>query len=283
MLAPESFPLTTRQFRHTTIAGAREKPTGHWRQREPDLGSVPAIYWMYILGSGGHTTEMLQAIRGHAKLNENAHRRYLFTSGDQNSLYHIQALERHFAWDHRLLSDGVGTSDICQIQRARSVHQSYLSSIFTSIRTVGDVIVALTKAPTKRPTSTYGDVFRYPKVIVTNGPGTGFIVCLVAHLLKMFYVIPESCCKVIYIETWAHVTSLSLTGKLFHWFDLADLYIVQHKPLAYKYGKYFLVVVDTPETRKARFQYPPSREDLVAMEQKSGAPDVAAKHRGQQL
>ncbi len=71
----------------------------------------------------------------------------------------------------------------------------------------------------------------------------------------------------IYIETWAHVTTLSLTGKLFHWFNLADLYVVQHKPLAYKYSKYFLVVVDTPETLKARYQYPPSRDDLLAMKQ----------------
>ncbi len=107
---------------------------GDWRQREPDLGNLAGVYWMYVLGSGGHTAEMLQAIRSHTKLGDKTHRRYLFTSGDRNSRYHIESLEKNLAWDFHVRPDEVGTSDICQIQRARSVHQNYLSSIFTSLQ-----------------------------------------------------------------------------------------------------------------------------------------------------
>ena len=68
--------------------------------------------------------------------------------------------------------------------------------------------------------------------IVTNGPANGFIVCLVAHLLKILYLVPQNRLRIVYIESWARSRTLSLTGKLFVRTGIADLVCVQHQTLA---------------------------------------------------
>ncbi|MEG1705518.1 MAG: PssD/Cps14F family polysaccharide biosynthesis glycosyltransferase [Clostridia bacterium] len=65
-----------------------------------------------------------------------------------------------------------------------------------------------------------------PKVVVTTGAHTGGIVCFIA---KIFFK------KVIYIESMAKVTSLSMTGKIMYLF--ADKFFVQWEELEKKYKK----------------------------------------------
>jgi beta-1,4-N-acetylglucosaminyltransferase len=171
----------------------------------------------------------------------NVHRRYVVTSGDSSSVSAMQKLENKiqaaFPSDLR-----TGTFDCLPIPRARHVHQPFYTAPFTTIQSAMHIVRVLTRRPESRPHSMFGDDFRYPHVIVTNGPGTGFVVCVVAYMLKLFMITPQDRLKVVYVESWARSQSLSLTGKLFHLTGLADLFLVQQQSLARKFDKQYIGV-----------------------------------------
>jgi beta-1,4-N-acetylglucosaminyltransferase len=195
---------------------------------------LPAVYFLYVLGSGGHTTEMLETIRRKWVPQANMHRRYLVTTGDQDSINRVLELELLM---HRCFPDErSGTRDTFEVPRARKVHQPFWTAPFTCLNTAIHTINALTAEPNARPTTRHGNMFKYPHVVITNGPATGFIVCLVAHLLKIFYLVPRNRLKMVYVESWARSRSLSLTGRLFLWTGIADLFGVQHEELARRIG-----------------------------------------------
>ncbi|WP_438768714.1 PssD/Cps14F family polysaccharide biosynthesis glycosyltransferase [Limosilactobacillus reuteri] len=69
-----------------------------------------------------------------------------------------------------------------------------------------------------------------PDIIISTGALTTVPICIFAKLMKK---------KVIYIESFARITTPSLTGKILYHF--ADLFIVQWKELlkVYPKAKYF--------------------------------------------
>ncbi|KAK4204683.1 family 1 putative glycosyltransferase [Triangularia verruculosa] len=170
------------------------------------------------------------------------HRRYVLTSGDQDSLRRLLSLESLVDWAFlgSLAGSGsahvVGTRDTFTIPRARKVHQPLYTAPYTSLVAAIASIKALTTIPSTRyATEADRSAYKYPHVIVTNGPGTGFIIALVAYILKLVAIIPATHCKVVYIESWARTTGLSLTGKLFYGTGIAEVFGVQHQELAEKY------------------------------------------------
>ncbi|AEO71217.1 glycosyltransferase family 1 protein, partial [Thermothielavioides terrestris NRRL 8126] len=196
----------------------------------PDTSRLPAVYFLYVLGSGGHTTEMLEIIKRHFKPQSNQHRRYLVGIGDQDSLDRVIKLEATIrrAYDR----ESAGTIDAFHVPRARRVHQPLWTAPLTCLLTAVHAVNALTREPDARPRTRHGAQFKYPHVVVTNGPATGFIVCAVAHLLKLFCLVPPGRLKMVYVESWARTRSLSLTGRLFRWSGIADVFCVQHERLA---------------------------------------------------
>ncbi|KAL2160182.1 hypothetical protein VTH06DRAFT_1838 [Thermothelomyces fergusii] len=225
-------------WRHVSLCRAHPRPeTGRrWIRRRdpatPNTAGLPAVYFLYILGSGGHTSEMLETIKRQFVPQANAHRRYLVATGDQDSLDRLVRLE---CLIRRCLPAGdprAGTVDAVRVPRARRVHQPLWTAPLSCLATAVHAVRALTREPGCRPASRHGAGFKYPHVVVTNGPATGFVVCLVAHLLKMFYLVPEGRLKMVYVESWARSRSLSLTGRLFRWSAVADVFCVQHEGLA---------------------------------------------------
>ncbi|KAK4157657.1 glycosyltransferase [Chaetomidium leptoderma] len=223
-------------WRHVSIKREHPRPqTGRrWISRRdpstPDTSGLPAVYFLYILGSGGHTSEMLETIKRKFVPQANAHRRYLVTTGDQDSLDRVVKLESLI---HRCFPDPrAGTLDTFQVPRARKVHQPFWTAPLSCLATAIHAINALTREPNARPYTRHGAQFKYPHVVITNGPATGFIVCLVAHALKLFYLVPPTRLKMVYVESWARSRSLSLTGRLFLWSGIADMFCVQHEALA---------------------------------------------------
>lgn len=201
----------------------------------PDLSHLPAVSYLYVFGSGGHTTEMAALIKLSFKSNKNQHRRYIITDGDQHSQNQERSLESLI---QRSCTDGAaGTYDTIIVPRARKVYQSYASSVYTSLRCALDILVALTTIPAQRGGTTNAKEFQYPHVIVTNGPGTGFIVGLMAHVLKVLYLAPQDRLRVVFVETWARTQNLGLTGKLFYWTDIPDVFVVQSETLSKIVGK----------------------------------------------
>lgn len=74
--------------------------------------------------------------------------------------------------------------------------------------------------------------FEYPDVIITNGPATAVIVLLAAMFLKFVGVAPVGNMKTIYVESWARVKTLSLSGKVLLRMGICDRFLVQWEALA---------------------------------------------------
>ncbi|KAK3387504.1 oligosaccharide biosynthesis protein Alg14 like-domain-containing protein [Podospora didyma] len=240
-------------FRHVSLKFERPHVGRDWisrgNQRQsstsiPDIDYLPAVYFLYVLGSGGHTTEMLEIIRQKIHGQPNQHRRYVINKGDSSSQERVQQLEsiiRDAYPDER-----VGTRDAFLIRRARDVHQSALTAPLTCLMSAGQAVLALTREPKSRPAARYGYQFKYPHVVVTNGPATGFIICVVARLLKIFYLVPQNRLKMVYIESWARTQTMSLTGRLFAWTGIADMVCVQHQSLARRTGAEYIGAIAAP-------------------------------------
>ena len=159
----------------------------------------------------------------------NFHRRYLVTSGDHISLKHLKAFEERVKEGKK----ASGTYDTFVVTRARRVHQPLSTVPWSALRSILDIFPVLLSRP---KAATVGKLMAYPDVIVTNGPATGFFVALLAHMLKIFYVVPEDKMQVLFIESWARIKTLSLTGKLLYYTGIPDLFLVQHEDVARKYG-----------------------------------------------
>lgn len=238
---------TKQKWRHRALKRATQAETRgrvfmEARPRpRPRTGHLPAVYFLYVMGSGGHTAEMSEMIRRKFSGQRNTHRRYVSTTGDEHSAASI-AMTETLIKDAYIDGNG-GTWDHFQVKRARAVHQPLYTAWFTSIWSALNIVNALSREPNERPYDKHGQLYKYPHVVITNGPGTGFILCLVAHLLKIFYLVPQNRLKLVYVESWAHTRTLSLTGKLFHWTSIADLFCVQHRDLAEKFGKHYVGLV----------------------------------------
>ncbi|KAI0205700.1 oligosaccharide biosynthesis protein Alg14 like-domain-containing protein [Astrocystis sublimbata] len=184
-------------------------------------------YVLLVCGSGGHTAEMVQMVERSIRAEKSSHRRWAVGKDDHKSYDKIMAFEKRLLdrFSHHCLDSG--TFDIVRFGRARHVHQSWLTTPFTAILSLLGIARILTTSPHEQNKS----ISRYPGVIVTNGPGTGFLFLLVARALKLIRYVPGSRMRTIYVESWARVKSLSLTGRLIRKFRLADVFIAQSRHL----------------------------------------------------
>lgn len=213
----------------------KKKKANFNNKAQSDLSRLPAASYLFVLGSGGHTTEMFSLVKLSQKPYIHTHRRYMMNVGDTHSLEQAKMFEEDIA--SRYPNGSAGTSDLVTVTRARSVHQSYITSVFTSLKCFFEIVGALTSIPSIRLDMPNAEAFRSPHVIVTNGPGTGFIVGLVAFVLKAFRIVPQDRLKVVFVETWARTHSLGLTGKLFNLTKIADVFVVQSEGLAKAFDK----------------------------------------------
>lgn len=151
---------------------------------------------MIVLGSGGHTAEMLQLLKGVVSgRGVGTKRVYVVAKTDGLSARKAIAFEQS-------LRDSAGTPldaepahkyEIEYIDRAREVGQSYLTSVIStlySLLTTARLIVRTR-----------------PGMLLVNGPGTCLPVVVWARVFG-------GGCKVYYIESIARVDRLSLTGRV---------------------------------------------------------------------
>ena len=108
--------------------------------------------------------------------------------------------------------------EIIRIPRSRHVHQSWLTTPFTTIYSffISLVVVWTTS----------------PDLIVANGPGTCIPLCLSAWIFTRLYLLR---CKILFVESFARVKKLSLSGRIMYYF--ADRFIVHWPGLIKKYPK----------------------------------------------
>eukprot|EP00770_Monocercomonoides_exilis_P010136 MONOS_10085.1-p1 / transcript=MONOS_10085.1 / gene=MONOS_10085 / organism=Monocercomonoides_exilis_PA203 / gene_product=Alg14 family oligosaccharide biosynthesis protein / transcript_product=Alg14 family oligosaccharide biosynthesis protein / location=Mono_scaffold00443:6301-7096(+) / protein_length=175 / sequence_SO=supercontig / SO=protein_coding / is_pseudo=false len=167
---------------------------------------------MIVLGSGGHTKEML-ALLNEIDLSRFNKRVYVIGATDSLSEGKAEAFENdHFA--------KAQSYKVVRIPRSREVLQGALSAIFPTVKSILASICV---------------VFRYrPEIILCNGPGTCFPICVAAFVLKFFW---NSRIKVVFVESYCRVTTLSTTGKLLYYLPLSDGFVVQWPSLLEKYSQ----------------------------------------------
>lgn len=165
------------------------------KRHKPREKSSP-VKTMIILGSGGHTAEMLRIVE-RLNIKNYSPRVYVYAQTDKLSSEKVRDLEA-----------GNKDYNIVDIYRSREVRQSYFTSVWTTVLATLDSIPILWK--------------ERPELILCNGPGTCVPLCVVAFLLKALCF---SQTVIVFIESFCRVKTFSLTGKILYY--IADYVIVQ--------------------------------------------------------
>ena len=167
---------------------------------------------MIILGSGGHTGEILLMIQ---KLDFNKFSSCYFVSShnDKNS--------ENKAKESIPIDKYKNTKFIfLKIYRSRNVGQSFISSIPTTLYALFQSFFILIK-------------YR-PNMVVTNGPGVAFPILFIGYILRILMILCEF--KIMFIESYCRTKSISLCGKIVE--PLCDRFIVLWKNLESKKREY---------------------------------------------
>jgi len=173
----------------------------------------PSAKVVIVLGSGGHTAEMLRLIEP-LDFDKYTSRIYVVSSGD--------TLSEGKARDFELGKQGIGDKkfyDIITVPRARRVGQTWLTTPFSVLQCLLGSIRAVLVNP-------------LPDAVICNGPGTCVLICLAALIPRFFGV---KHIHIVYVESFARVTALSLSGKILLY--LSDRFFVQWPELARKYPR----------------------------------------------
>lgn len=117
---------------------------------------------------------------------------------------------------------------IATVHRARNIHQPLYTTPFSALQTLLAAFTPLLSSPESAaiPSSDL------PDLIITNGPATAVILVLAAFLLRFFNIRgaeSRGLCRTIYVESFARVKTLSLSGKLL--VRVVDRFLVQWKEL----------------------------------------------------
>jgi len=157
-----------------------------------------------VLGSGGHTAELLGLVKSLDPLLYSPRTYYLAVT-DKFSEQKAKVLEENLK---------AGEYSIVRVPRAREVGQSLISSLPSTLLAGLACIPPLIRAP--------------PQLLLCNGPGTCLPLIVLARILSTI-----SPCTIVYVESVCRVTSLSLTARLaspfvnkilVQWPELAEAY-----------------------------------------------------------
>ncbi|GKZ28768.1 UDP-N-acetylglucosamine transferase subunit [Aspergillus brasiliensis] len=236
------------------LAKSQNSQIPKWRPR-----NTP-IHLLVVLGSGGHTAEMFSMLR-RMKLDPSkfTHRTYIVSSGDNFSA--TKAVEFETTQLNAKFASSDPSYTIVTVPRARLVHQSYLTAPFSTLNSFWSCLLVLRGLhPDQDRQSRLASHLPspYPDLILTNGPATAVCVIVAARLLRLWLLLcaivsPSSHkrstppsdtvtdlepvpgtyqLRTIFVESWARVTTLSLSGKLL--LPLTDRFLVQWPALAGK-------------------------------------------------
>jgi beta-1,4-N-acetylglucosaminyltransferase len=192
---------------------------------------------MIVLGSGGHTAEMLKLLTS-LDLERYTPRCYVIAATDNHSMTKMEQFESAHNRSHFSDNTKSGTKKLEEkmkeaqkvkgletdwtnvravvIPRSREVGQSYISSVWTTLVALKQALAVV--------------FYHRPNLLLCNGPGTCVPICAAAYLLK-FLGLKDV--RIIYVESIARVETLSLSGKILYY--LANHFLVQWPQLRNKY------------------------------------------------
>ncbi|XP_042011209.1 UDP-N-acetylglucosamine transferase subunit ALG14-like isoform X1 [Salvia splendens] len=172
---------------------------------------------LIILGSGGHTAEMLNLL-GVMQMERFKPRCYIAAATDNMSLQKARVMEDTLK--NKAEADTICASEFLQIYRSREVGQSYITSVGTTLSALAHALWLMIKIR--------------PQVILCNGPGTCIPLCAIAFVFKVLGIRWSS---IFYVESIARVRRLSLSGLLLYKLRMADQLFVQWPQLKSKYPR----------------------------------------------
>ncbi|XP_013786577.1 UDP-N-acetylglucosamine transferase subunit ALG14 homolog [Limulus polyphemus] len=182
------------------------------------VAKIPFVKVMAIIGSGGHTSEIIQLI--HSLSYTYYPRIYVIASSDKMSQDKVLELEQklqvHATQQH--CKEHYQEFCIEKIPRSREVHQSWITTVISTIYSILHSVPLLLR--------------HKPDMILCNGPGTCVPVCLVAFFLS---VIGMKKSTIVYVESICRVQTLSLSGQILYYF--ADYFFVQWPQLKARYTR----------------------------------------------
>ncbi len=206
------------------------------------------IKTMIVIGSGGHTREMLKIVE-QLNCRRFSPRIYIMANTDTNSFTKITAVEEALRRKLKTGGENEGMEKaavrdasadpeeeaykICYIPRSREVHQGYATSM---VSTLIATVYAMGVVAKHRP-----------ELILCNGPGTCVPICIAGFLARVLYLSNSS---IIFVESFCRVKTYSLTGKILKY--LADMVIVQWPELLSQSGSHFsrMVYLNDDEDNK---------------------------------
>ncbi|OWF39128.1 UDP-N-acetylglucosamine transferase subunit ALG14 homolog isoform X2 [Mizuhopecten yessoensis] len=165
---------------------------------------------LVVVGSGGHTREILTLMSG---LGEHyTPRYYVMATTDTMSEGKIQDFESKKG------KDNSENFKIYKIPRSREVKQSWITTVLSTLQAM------LVCFPL---------VFRLrPNIILCNGPGTCIPLCTAGFLLK---ILTLGKTQIIYVESVCRVETLSMSARLLYY--VADDIFVQWDRLQKRYPR----------------------------------------------
>ena len=177
-----------------------------WYTCSTPVRAAHTLRTLFVLGSGGHTSEMLSILSG-LDLIRYSPRHYVLASSDETS-------------PRRLVDMGLADVGVTfeKVPRAREVGQSYFFSLFSTLYAFVYSTILLLRIR--------------PRILICNGPGTCVPICLAAVIIRnvtLFYI------QIVYIESICRVRTLSLSGKILY--PLANQFLVQWQDLTIDYPK----------------------------------------------
>ncbi|KAI3705517.1 hypothetical protein L1987_75756 [Smallanthus sonchifolius] len=173
---------------------------------------------LVVLGSGGHTAEMINLLSVLPK-DRFAPRFYIAAATDNMSLQKARVFED--ALDDKTSLQGPEPTQFMQIYRSREVGQSYITSVGTTLFALGHALWLMVKIR--------------PQVILCNGPGTCIPICAIAFIFKILGI---RWSNIFYVESIARVKRLSLSGLLLYKLRMADQLFVQWPQKQYPRARY---------------------------------------------
>ncbi|KAI7732905.1 hypothetical protein M8C21_023236 [Ambrosia artemisiifolia] len=177
--------------------------------------SQKSLSTLVVLGSGGHTAEMINLLSVLQK-DRFAPRFYIAAATDNMSLQKARVFED--ASDDKTSPKGTDSTQFMQIFRSREVGQSYITSVGTTLYALAHALWLMVKIR--------------PQVILCNGPGTCIPICAIAFIFKVLGI---RWSYIFYVESIARVKRLSLSGLLLYKLRMADQLFVQWPQLQKQY------------------------------------------------
>ncbi|KAK7692745.1 hypothetical protein QCA50_004378 [Cerrena zonata] len=200
-------------LRFVYIMPRARKPISAERRSTPKTFSL-AVF----LGSGGHTSEALTLLSA-LDFTRYSPRSYVYSQGDilsAKKAVGLELLKTAESSTHPVHgADSNPPYSLVCIPRARRVHQPLITTPVTAAHSLAFSLYYFALAPafTGKP---------FADVLILNGPGTCCMLCLAVYFNK-FFGLPAP--RMIYVESFARVKRLSLSGKLLRPF--VDRFIVQ--------------------------------------------------------